>query len=110
MNKGLEALERNKYEIENADDFLLIKKELKGKEELEKAFDTLSKDHEKAMKELSLEIEKNRALSTIVQIFDVKVGKNKLGQCFVSSTSDIFAISQETYDLLKSCCYDIRND
>ena len=35
------------------------------KAELEKAFDALSKDHEKAMKELSLEIEKNRALNII---------------------------------------------
>ena len=42
-----------------------IEKELKGKEELKKAFDSLSKDHEKAMKELSKEIEKNRALEII---------------------------------------------
>ena len=40
-------------------------KELKRLKELEKAFDTLSKDHEKAMKELSLEIEKNRALEIL---------------------------------------------
>ena len=30
MSKGLEALQRNKYEIESADDFLLIEKELKA--------------------------------------------------------------------------------
>jgi len=36
MSKGLEALERNKYEIENADDFILIKKELKALEIIKK--------------------------------------------------------------------------
>ena len=40
-------------------------KELKRLEELEKAFDALSKDDEKAKKELSKEIEKNRALEII---------------------------------------------
>ena len=34
-------------------------------EAIEKAFDSLSKDHEKAMKELSKEIEKNRVLEII---------------------------------------------
>lgn len=40
-------------------------KELKDKEQLEKAFDSLSKENEKVMKELSKEIEKNRALEII---------------------------------------------
>ena len=35
------------------------------KADLEKAFDALSKDHEKVMKELSLEIEKNRVVDII---------------------------------------------
>lgn len=40
-------------------------KELKRLEELEKAFNSLSKDHEKAMKELSKEIEKYKELRII---------------------------------------------
>ena len=43
----------------------IIEKELKRLEELEKAFETLSKEEEKVMKELSKEIEKNRALEII---------------------------------------------
>lgn len=123
MNKGLEKLNELKQSCEThmgtmvytlqEDKFETIEKELKEKEELREAYDSLvraftslSKDDEKAKKLLSLEIEKNRALATIVQIFDIRVEKNKLGQCFVSSTNNLFAVSQETHDLLKRCCYE----
>lgn len=87
MSKGLEALKRIKnykeltyianitgfervnrklaYNDELKVSFSTIEKELKEKEELEKAFDSLSKENEKAMKELSKEIEKNRALEIL---------------------------------------------
>ena len=80
MSKGLEALKRirnsaHRLYFEDTDSLFLgeylkkdldiIEKELKRLEELEKAFDALSKDDEKAKKLLSLEIEKNRALEII---------------------------------------------
>jgi len=40
---------------------------------MRKAFDALSRDYEKAMKELSLEIEKNRKLQIIEEKFDIEV-------------------------------------
>lgn len=43
----------------------IVEKGLKRLEELEKAFDSLSKEEEKVMKELSKEIEKNRVLKII---------------------------------------------
>lgn len=70
MNKELEALKRMlnnvdpREEYYNCDydmkDYELIKTALKRKEQLEKAFVNLSKENEKIMEELSLEIEKNR--------------------------------------------------
>ena len=69
MSKGLEALQDIKSKpfswekLKNSLD--TIEKELKRLEELEKAFDTLSKEDEKTKKLLSLEIEKNRALEII---------------------------------------------
>ena len=46
----------------------IVEKGLKRFEELEKAFDSLSKEEEKVMKELSKEIEKNRVLEIIKTI------------------------------------------
>jgi len=51
------------------------------KERQGKAFDTLSKDHEKAMKELSKEIEKNRALEIIKK-------KPRLDLVYIRDTED----------------------
>ena len=74
MNEGLEALEKIKNNLrlfgfdEDTDNFKLlniIEKELKGKEELRKAFDVLSKGNEEVMEELSKEIEKNEVLEII---------------------------------------------
>ncbi len=76
MNKELEALIRiedllsrlDETDVINDDhlhDTNIIYEALKRLEELEKAFDTLSKENEKVMKELSKEIEKNRQLQII---------------------------------------------
>lgn len=72
MSKDLEAVNRvvkNVIALRDRDEFesdmLIIAKELKRLEELEKAFDALSKDDEKAKKLLSKEIEKNRLLEII---------------------------------------------
>ena len=82
-------------------------------EELEKAFDTLSKDDEKAKKLLSLEIEKNRKLQIIKEKFDIEVFEMKgLGEK-VEYIIDIRpkpnkhsnmlgnSLTKEEYDLLK---------
>lgn len=53
-----------------------IEKELKGKEELEKAFDSLSKEDEKAKKELSKEIDKQSRLKNIYQKAGLRVLNN----------------------------------
>ena len=74
MNKGLEAFNRIKSYFHSKqlltkemtlNDLDSIEKELKRLEELEKAFDSLSKDDEKAKKELSKEIERTRTLRII---------------------------------------------
>ena len=76
MSKELKALIRIEdllnmlYETDainddHTHDINIIGKKLKRLEELEKAFDALSKDDEKAKKLLSLEIEKNRAFEII---------------------------------------------
>ena len=82
MSKGLEALElltdsvyyaliecKDNISTESKQKYLnaynIVEEELKRLEELEKAFDTLSKDDEKAKKLLSKEIEKNRVLEII---------------------------------------------
>lgn len=80
MSKELEALERIKkahyfvdFELDAkiSEDYKeeldIIETALKENAELKKAFDTLSKDKEKVMKELSLEIEKNRELLTTIE-------------------------------------------
>ena len=47
-------------------------------------------------------IEKSlKAIDVIKDICNLKVYKNKLGQCFLEGTNILFPISQETYDLLK---------
>ena len=107
MNKGLEALKRIRLQgfvfndRHNPQDLDTIEKELKRLEELEKAFDALSKDDEKAKKLLSKEIEKNRALEIIKETLNLKVYKNKLGQCFLEGINILIPIDQEKYNLLK---------
>ena len=82
-------------------------------EELEKAFDTLSKDDEKAKKLLSLEIEKNRKLQIIKEKFDIEVFEMKGLDEKVEYIIDIRpkpnkhsnmpgnSLTKEEYDLLK---------
>ena len=114
MIKGLEAWERikkgidtNVWECGYWDDIEIIEKDLKRLEELEKAFDSLSKDDEKAKKLLSKEIEKNMALDIIknkeinvhalflhLKRFDKPDGYNVL-------VGTKYQITQEQYDLLK---------
>ena len=42
-----------------------------------------------------------KALKIIKDICKLKVYKHKLGQCFLDGTDILFAIPQETYELLK---------
>lgn len=90
MNKGLESLEKlkqywdNKIPLSRSGGLKIvsnIEKELKRLEELEKAFDALSKEDEKAKKLLSKEIEKNRALEIIKR-------KPKLDLIYIRYTED----------------------
>lgn len=74
-----------------------ITKKLKRLEELEKAFDALSKDDEKAKKLLSLEIEKNRALNEILALYDKWLGNEMSDFEFFTLLNEI----THKYDLLK---------
>lgn len=119
MNKGLEAWEiannnayENGYEI-SGDLCYIIETELKRLEELEKAFDSLSKENEKVMKELSKEIEKNRALEIIKKNELLSVYQDN-GRYFVIFTgkygfehNTAVEIPKEEYDLLKA---ELRNE
>ena len=60
----------------------IIKKQLN-------AFDTLSKDYEKVMKELSKEIEKNRALNEILALHDKWLGNEMSDFEFFTLLSEI---------------------
>ena len=42
-----------------------------------------------------------KAFKFVKNICNLKVYKNKLGQCFIEGTHILFSISQEKYDLLK---------
>lgn len=91
----------------------IIKKDLDRLEKLEKAFDTLSKDDEKAKKLLSVEIEKNRKLQIIEEKFDIEVFETKSLDGTVKHVIDIRpkpnkysnmsenSLTKEEYDLLK---------
>lgn len=115
MSKELEALKLIKWKLE--DEGILgkeyelcdiIEKALKEKEELKKAFDSLSKEEEKVMKLLSKEIEKNRALVIIKELFEFDFAlrfpnnqpmlmiTNKYGGSYFE-----IPISKDKYDLLK---------
>lgn len=118
MSKEIEALIRiedllsrlDETDVINDDhlhDTNIIYEALKRLEELEKAFDTLSKENEKVMKELSKEIEKNRALETIKKYELLSVYHDNDGKCFVVFTGKYgfefdtaVEIPQEEFDLL----------
>ena len=120
--KGLEALDNLKLDnysfIENAKNRIIIKKELKRLEELEKAFDSLVKENETLGKMLSKEIEKNRALEIIknkgVFVHLLQQSKNveeynslmlvafkKMAERDYKGAVEKFCLTQEEYDLLK---------
>ena len=88
MVKGLEALKEHIVTLKSLGytrceewlNLILIEKELKRLEELEKAFDALSKDDEKAKKLLSKEIEKNEVLEIIYDAPSIIEQLFKLGQ------------------------------
>ena len=80
--------------------------ELKRLEELEKAFDALSKDDEKAKKLLSLEIEKNRAFEIIkdkqVNCYDIINSVDYKHYLVLMKNYDkSWLLTQEEYDFLK---------
>lgn len=118
MSKGLEALEEYKrvvcpncqYKNKEKCDVVcfsnIIEKELKRLEELEKAFDSLSKDDEKAKKLLSKEIEKNRAFEIIKEkqvnvsaLLALDFLEQYNGYCLMVGGCKY--LKQEEYDLLK---------
>lgn len=88
MSKGLEALEK-------VEDFYL---DYAGFDETGEyktcisLYQTL--EYQVIRKELT-------ALEIIKDFCNLKVYKNKLGQCFIEGTNILFAISKEKYDLLK---------
>ena len=85
MSKGLEALKR------------LVDGNLNEVNYYRQFCDSttyIMKDKETIEKEL-------KALEIIKDICELKVYKNKLGQCFLEGTNILFPISQETYDSLK---------
>ena len=96
----------------------IIKEDLDRLEKLEKAFNALSKDDEKAKKLLSLEIEKNRKLQIIEEKFDIEVFEMKGLDGTVKHVIDIRpkpnkysnmsenSLTKEEYDLLK----ELEND
>ena len=77
--KGLEALEELKNHISDSDGYLDLYKTM-------------------YVKIIKKEL---KAIEIIKDICKLKVYKNKLGQCFLEGINILFAISQETYDLLK---------
>jgi len=119
MSKGLEAFEILKEDIGKCyeEEMLIVEKELKRLEELEKAFVALSKDDEKAKKLLSKEIEKNRALEIIknkdvfvwgfihrqdeIKDFEWTYDYYKTHYGYVHSGYDYDILTEEEYELLK---------
>lgn len=76
----------------------VIEQALKRLEELEKAFDALSKEDEKAKKLLSKEIEKNRALNEILALHDKWLGNEMSDFEFFTLLSEIkdkYSLSKE---------------
>lgn len=82
---------------------------------MRKAFDALSRDYEKAMKELSLEIEKNRKLQIIEEKFDIEVFEMKNSDEKAEYIIDIRpkpnkysnmsgnSLTKEEYESIKEC-------
>jgi len=127
MNKELEALEKINHTIclnvnKGTLVFNLDKydncdcKDIKEFSKCYNAVETALKDQQKTIKVLSAEktiLSNNynelkdrhrkqlKALEIIKKLFEIKISKNKLGQCFVSGKDGLFAISQEEYELLK---------
>lgn len=122
MSKGLKSLNELKkrygknFSLNDDERCRLIETELKDYEELtskpvilcgrthgytQALIDTICKNY-KEVKITNLEDEKKlKALEIIKDICKLKVFKNKYGQCFMTGTYIAFAISQETYDILK---------
>ena len=95
MNKGLKALEKIdhtvcmnnlenniKWDIDKYDHCACV-----SVEDFVECYETIEKELK------ALEIIKDRC--------ELKVYKNKLGQCFLEGTNILFPISQKIYDLLK---------
>lgn len=108
-SKGLEALKdlsKMVFIYGGVEQYKTIEKELKRLEELEKAFDSLSKENEKIMKELSKEIEKNRAFEIvkkyhITQAFFIFNTTYKSYEVNMSFYEDEEIMSEEEYNLVK---------
>ena len=92
MNKGLEAL-KEIIEVDEAQLTSLSKDKSKKR-------DVMLHRHWLRDKANIVETEL-KALEIIKELFEIKISKNKFGQCFVSGKDGLFAISQEKYDLLK---------
>ena len=69
------------------------------KERLEKAFHTLSKDDEKAKKELSKEIEKNRALDVLFKYITIGNPFGNVHYIYLNDESEM--IMPEDFEILK---------
>lgn len=81
---------------------------MNGLEALEKLPKWLDDEHRDSEEEYFKESEEYKtierelkALKIIKDLCNLKVYKNKLGQCFLEGTNILFPIPQKTYDLLK---------
>ena len=118
MNKKLSPLEALKdlkvngwFDNRGRNDIDIIETALKRLEELEKAFDSLIKDDEKAKKLLSLEIEKNRAfeiieekrvrMSCLMRALEEKWSYEKLVENHKMYCISLNMLTKEEYELLK---------
>lgn len=103
MSRGLRALKEIKskpFSWEKLKDSLdTIEKELKRLEELEKAFVALSKDDEKAKKELSKEIEKNRALEVLFKYITIGCPFGNVHYIYLNDESEM--IMPKDWEIIK---------
>jgi len=129
VNEGLIALKELKEACEThmgrmvyilqEDKFELIEKELRDRQEIKEIakyykWDDITGEifnvetdkkyrdlFDSAIINIQEDYRKARTFDIIKNLCNLKVYKNKLGQCFLEGTNILFPISQETYDLFK---------
>lgn len=112
MSKGLETLENilnqelikpSKYrktirDIASVGQVIAIQKELEDYEETKQDLEQVMKDYQDLGNSC---YKKSKALEFLKDTCNLKVYKNKFGQCFLEGTNILFPISKEEWNLLK---------